>query len=116
MNRRDISRAVAGFVLSTILTLTAYSLVVNGILHDWTLAYAIIGLALLQLIVQLLFFLHLGRENEPRWNLLAFDFTLVVVVIIVIGSIWIMNNLHYNMTPQEVDQELLVEEGIRQEP
>lgn len=103
---------IIGYVLSVVLTFAAYILVSNQILTGWGLAYAIIGLALVQLIVQLIYFLHIGREKEPRWNLLLFDFTLVIVVIVVVGSLWIMNNLHYNMTPQEVEQELIREEGI----
>lgn len=114
--RRAILSYSLGFVLSVILTLAAYYLVVNQVSSGWGLAYAIIGLALVQLLVQLVCFLHLGRESEPRWNLLVFDFTLVVVVILVIGSIWIMNNLHYNMTPQEAEQELLRDELIRPQP
>ena len=104
---------VAGFVLSVILTLVAYSLTVNSILSGWGLAYTLIGLALVQLLVQLLFFLHLGNEAEPRWKLLVFDFTLVIVIILVLGTVWVMNNLHYNMTPQETERHLLREEGIR---
>lgn len=118
MNRRDINRAVAGFVMSLILTMTAYSLVVNGALQSWTLAYVVIGLAMLQLLVQLIFFLHLGCEKGQRWSLLAFSFTLVVIIIVVIGSVWIMKNLHYKMSPQEsrnVEQQLLEKEGIRRE-
>ncbi len=105
---------IIGFILSVVLTFAAYLLVANQILTGWGLAYAIIGLALVQLAVQLIYFLHIGRESEPRWNLLLFDFTLIIVVIVVIGSLWIMNNLHYNMTPQEVEQELIQEEGIGQ--
>lgn len=111
---------VAGFVLSIILTLTAYSLVVNQVFSGWGLAYAISGLALVQLLVQLLFFLHLGQEDKPRWNLLVFYLTLVILVIVVAGSLWIMNNLHYNMSdrgsdkasPQEIERRLLHDEGI----
>lgn len=114
--RHSIIAYSIGFVLSVVLTLTAYLLVVHQVYSGWGLAYAIIGLALVQLLVQLLFFLHLGKENEPRWNVLIFDFTLLVVVILVIGSIWIMNNLHYNMTPQQAEQELLRDELIRPKP
>lgn len=104
---------VAGFVLSVILTLAAYFLISRGIVHNWPAIYAVVGLAVVQLVVQLVFFLHLGREEEPRWNLLVFDFTLIIVCIVVVGSLWIMNNLHYNMTPpKDVERELIRDEGI----
>lgn len=96
-----------GFVLSIILTLGAYYLVVEKILAGRELAAAIVGLAVLQLFVQLLFFLHLGSESKPRWNLMVFLFAALVVVIVVFGSIWIMDNLDYHMMPEEMDHQLL---------
>ncbi len=105
---------VVGFVLSIILTLIAYSLVVNQVFSGWELAFAITGLALVQLTVQLLFFLHLGRGTDARLNVLAFGFMLIVVIIVAAGSLWIMSNLHYNTTPpRDLDQQLIREEGIR---
>jgi len=88
---------VAGFLLSIILTFAAYILVANHILSGVSLVAVIIGLAIIQLFVQLFFFLHLGKESKPRWNLLMLSFALGVVIIIVFGSLWIMNNLNYNM-------------------
>jgi cytochrome o ubiquinol oxidase operon protein cyoD len=94
---------VIGFGLSLGLTLTAYLLVVN---HAWSARYlivAVITLALVQFLVQLRFFLHLGREGQPRWKLFVFLFMVMVVVILVFGSLWIMNNLNYRMTPQQIN-------------
>ena len=88
---------VAGFLLSIILTFVAYIFVANHILEGALLIAVIIGLAIIQLFVQLFFFLHLGKESKPRWNLLMFSFALGVVLIIVFGSLWIMKNLDYNM-------------------
>jgi cytochrome o ubiquinol oxidase operon protein cyoD len=88
---------VTGFLFSIILTFAAYILVVNHVLEDALLVAVIIGLAIIQLFVQLFFFLHLGKESKPRWNLLMLSFALGVVIIIVFGSLWIMKNLDYNM-------------------
>jgi cytochrome o ubiquinol oxidase operon protein cyoD len=52
--------------------------------------------------VQLIFFLHIGEERGGRWKLLTFVFVLMTLGIIVVGSIWIMNNLNYNMSPAQV--------------
>ena len=40
--------------------------------QDTHLIYTIIGLALIQAIVQLIFFLHVGQEAKPRWELIIF--------------------------------------------
>jgi cytochrome o ubiquinol oxidase operon protein cyoD len=63
------------------------------------LVAVIVGLAIIQLFVQLFFFLHLGEESKPRWNLMVLLFAAMVVIIVVFGSLWIMNNLNYNMMP-----------------
>jgi len=88
---------VVGFVSSIVLTFVAYILVVNHVLFGVGLVAVIVGLAIIQLFVQLFFFLHLGNEAKPRWNLMALLFAAMVVVIVVFGSLWIMNNLNYNM-------------------
>ncbi len=71
------------------------------------------SLAIVQFFVQLFFFLHLGHESKPRWRILIFSFMLLVVVIVVFGSIWIMQNLDYHhMTPTETKNYLRSHEGI----
>ncbi|MGB7977958.1 MAG: cytochrome o ubiquinol oxidase subunit IV [Chlamydiales bacterium] len=86
-----------GFLLSIVLTLASYFSVTNHLLTGWVLIGAIFTFCLIQVFVQLVFFLHLGKEARPRWNLTIFLFMLLVLVIIVLGSIWIMDNLRYNL-------------------
>ena len=97
---------VVGFILAVVLTLLAYLVVVNHWLSGGMLVAAIIALAIVQLVVQLVFFLHLGRGKSARWNVAAFLFMALILVIIVAGSLWIMHNLDYNMqmTPGEMDK------------
>jgi cytochrome o ubiquinol oxidase operon protein cyoD len=90
---------LVGFLLSIVLTLVAYLFVVNHILAGWILFAAIIILAFVQLLVQLIFFLHLGQESKPRWNLLFLLSTISIILTIVLASLWIMNHLNYNMMP-----------------
>jgi cytochrome o ubiquinol oxidase operon protein cyoD len=97
---------VSGYVLSMALTLAAYLSVTHPAFSSTTLVVIIIGLALVQFLVQLVFFLHLGQETKPRWKLFVFIFMIMVVLIIVLGSLWIMNNLNYRMTPQQVNNYL----------
>jgi len=101
---QEIVRYSTGFLLSLIITVFAYAAVVNKLASGDTLLYSLAGLALVQAIVQLIFFLKLGREEGAKWRLAAFASMLVVLLIVVIGSIWIMHHLNYNMTHMSKDQ------------
>jgi len=96
---------VIGFVLSIVLTLIAFALVKADI--DYV-APVLLALAVTQLFVQMVFFLHIRRGGKPRWNAWAFGFAAVVVAILVIGSLWIMSNLNYRMmySPEQINQYL----------
>ena len=87
---------VIGFVTSVYLTLTAYIVAAHHRFTRRNTIVTIIGLALLQFAVQLLFFLHIGQESKPRWRLVTFAFMVLVVAILVFGSLWIMTNLSYH--------------------
>ena len=82
-----------GFLLSLLLTLASFFLVLNKTLSGKFLTYTLIGLALIQAIFQLLFFLHLGQEAKPRWETIVFGFMVLLLLIIVLGSLWIMADL-----------------------
>jgi len=88
---------ITGFILSVLFTFFAYEFVVNHYIGGVGLIIIVVTLAVMQLIVQLIFFLHLGRGKESKWNLAAFLFMLMILVILVAGSLWIMYNLNYNM-------------------
>ncbi len=108
-----IKNYTIGFLLSAFLTVIAYAAVSQQLLNGGALVAIIMVLAILQLIVQLLFFLHLGSESKPRWNLVSFMFMLLILTIIVAGSLWIMYNLNYNtMSPSQTDEFLKQDEGI----
>lgn len=85
---------VIGFVLSLGLTILSFSLVWSQLIAGSFLAYTIIGLAIVQAAIQLLFFLHVGQEAKPKWETLIFYFMVLVLVIVVIGSLWIMFDLN----------------------
>jgi cytochrome o ubiquinol oxidase operon protein cyoD len=101
-----------GFITSIILTLAAYFAVVNHLLNGTALIAAIVVLALVQFIVQLIFFLHFGRGEDGSWNLVIFFSTVGIILILVVGSIWIMNHLNYNMTPQDINNYMSSQDGI----
>lgn len=108
---------VTGYVLALCLTLVAFSLVqahVNSghtFVSDNLMLAVLSALAIVQLMVQLVFFLHLDRESRPRWNLLVFGLAIMFIFIVVAGSIWIMYHLNYRMTPRQQDQYLIKQDG-----
>lgn len=89
-----------GFVISLALTLASFSLVIFKIIEGQALILTIVSLALIQAIAQLIFFLHAGQEEKPRWSLLVFYFMVLILLIISFGSIWIMHNLNERMMPE----------------
>lgn len=95
----NIRSYVIGFLWSIALTLAAYFLVTEHVYTGWTLALIIMVFSVVQVIIQLLYFLHLGDEPKPYWNLIIFLFMVLVVLILVIGTLWIMYHLDYRMMP-----------------
>ncbi|MGK5595647.1 MAG: cytochrome o ubiquinol oxidase subunit IV [Parachlamydiaceae bacterium] len=90
---------VVGFLSSLILTLISFSLVVYRPLDPITSIFSIVILALIQGSLQLWFFLHVGQEDAPKWETMTFYSMLGVLLIISIGSLWIMNDLNARMMP-----------------
>lgn len=84
---------IIGFILSLILTLLSFLLVAFEIFPPYVLTYTIVGFALFQAFIQMIFFLHLGQEDPPQWETLVFYFMILVLVIIVLGTLWIMYDL-----------------------
>ncbi len=89
-----------GFVLSVVLTAIPFGLIMDkthmGFGPDTVLA-AILAFAVVQVFVHVVYFLHMDRSAEQRWNVLAFAFTVMILACVVAGSIWIMHNATTNM-------------------
>lgn len=89
-----------GFLFSFLLTAISFSLVITKLFSAQILMYSIISLATVQGIVQLLFFLHIGQEElKPRWASILFCFTVLILLAVMIGSLWIMDDLNNRMMP-----------------
>lgn len=93
---------VTGFLLSVIFTLCAYLSVVHHVLAGNMLVFVLLVLAVVQFAVQMYYFLHIAHESKPRWKQLMVILMLTFVLIVVLGSIWIMYNLNYRMSPDKV--------------
>ena len=90
---------VIGFVLSVILTAIPFWLVMTMPLSAGATGAIIMGFAVVQIVVHMVYFLHMNGRSEEGWTLLALIFTLVMVVITLTGSLWVMFHLNYNMMP-----------------
>jgi cytochrome o ubiquinol oxidase operon protein cyoD len=94
-----------GFGLSIILTAIPFGLVMSGVLESKTAtAFAITILAVAQIVVHMVYFLHLDARSEAGWNMMAAIFTAVILFIALTGSIWIMYHLAQNMAPMNMGQ------------
>ena len=88
-----------GFLLSVVLTAIPFWLVMTEALAPQTTGLVITAFAVVQIVVHMIFFLHMNHKSEGGWNMLALIFTLVIVVIAVAGSVWVMYHLNTNMMP-----------------
>jgi cytochrome o ubiquinol oxidase subunit IV len=96
----DVTMRIYGFGTSLALTFAAYFIILDPAYFHLTVHSAvavIIGLAFIQALVQLLFFIDVWHEKEGYWNLTVFMSTVTIIFIVVFFSIWIMEHLNYNM-------------------
>ena len=96
---------VTGFVLSVILTAIPFWLVMAKVFANPTVTiWIILGFAMVQIYVHMVFFLHMTSKAEGGWTWMSLLFTLVLLVITLSGSIWIMYHLNTNTMPLTPEQ------------
>lgn len=110
----SIASYVIGFILSLVFTIIPYHLVANKVLTGNALLLAILAIAVWQMIIQLVFFLHLGRGPKPFYNVVFFFATAGTIVIVIGASLFIMDNLYRTMSPKELVLKQSQEENIAQ--
>ncbi|WP_138467816.1 cytochrome o ubiquinol oxidase subunit IV [Poseidonocella sp. HB161398] len=91
---------MTGFGLAGVLTLIPFGLVMFD--PGWSrnlMIGLIMGLGGLQVLVHLVYFLHLNSSSEEGWTLSATIFAIVILVIVLAGSLWVMHNMNVNMMP-----------------
>ncbi len=89
-----------GFILSVVLTAIPFWFVMGGVFEkSSTTAIMILFLAAIQIVVHMIYFLHMNAKSEGGWNMLSLIFTIVLVVITLSGSLWVMYHLNQNMMP-----------------
>ncbi len=96
-SNKSFKPLIVGFIISVLLTTAAYLFAQKHLFNSWSLILMVVGFGCLQAVIQLYFFFHLGIESKPRWNMMTFLFTVLVIFIVIAGSVWIMRNLDYNL-------------------
>ncbi|HTH44584.1 MAG TPA: cytochrome o ubiquinol oxidase subunit IV, partial [Oxalicibacterium sp.] len=93
-----------GFILSVVLTAIPFWLVMGKVFEkSTTTAFVVLAFAAVQIVVHMIYFLHMNTKSEGGWSMLALIFTIVIVVITLSGSIWVMYHMNNNMMPNMVD-------------
>ncbi|HWV08378.1 MAG TPA: cytochrome o ubiquinol oxidase subunit IV [Pseudomonas sp.] len=99
-NHGSLRSYLTGFVLAAILTVIPFWLVMGHVFQShWLTITVVLALAIVQILVHVIYFLHLDTRSEGGWNMLSFVFTIVLVVIVLGASIWVMYNENSLMMP-----------------
>lgn len=99
-NHGSLKSYATGFLLAVLLTAVPFWLVLGKVFdRSATTAIVILALAAVQIVVHMVYFLHMNTRAEGGWSMLALIFTVMLVVIMLSGSIWVMYHLDHNMMP-----------------
>ena len=91
---------VKGFILAVILTAIPFYLVMNNVITDRTTAVAVLGLfAVIQVLVHMVYFLHMNGKIQGGWTMLSTIFTVIFLAIAISGTLWVMFHMNTNMIP-----------------
>ena len=98
-SRADFLSYTAGLVFAILLTIASFVVAQTNLLWGPGIPVGLIVLAIAQIGVHLVFFLHLGSGPDHTNNIIALTFGLFIVFLVIAGSCWIMINLNSNMMP-----------------
>ena len=90
---------MTGFVLAVILTAIPFWLVMAQPFAAQTTGLLVMAFAVVQIVVHMIYFLHMDTKSEGGWTMMALIFTVLLVVIAISGSLWVMYHLNTNMMP-----------------
>ncbi|CAK9891216.1 cytochrome o ubiquinol oxidase subunit IV [Pseudomonas sp. NPDC087612] len=96
-NHGSVKSYVIGFILSVILTAIPFGLVMFPSMPKDITIMVVVALAVIQVVVHLVYFLHMDRSAEQRSNVSTFMFTVMVIALLVGLSLWIMFSIHTSM-------------------
>ena len=99
--RDGIQSYVIGLGLATILTVISFLVAKTNLVWQPSIPIALVVLAIAQMAVHVIFFLHITTGPDNTNNILALAFGILIVTLVVVGSLWIMYNLNHNMMPMD---------------
>ena len=92
---------VIGLGLAVGLTGISFYIAGSGLIWRPAVPAALVALAIAQMGVHLVFFLHITTAPDNTNNVLALAFGVLIVLLLIVGSLWIMSNLNHNMMPMD---------------
>lgn len=93
----SVKTYVVGLILSLVLTVIPFTAVMSGAFNTGTTVIIVVAMAVAQILVQLIMFMHMNTKSDEGWNLTSFVFTITILALVVGGSLWIMHHLQLNM-------------------
>lgn len=91
---------VKGFILAVILTVIPFWLVMGNVIESRTTAVLVLGVfAMVQIVVHMVYFLHMNGKIQGGWTMLSTIFTVVFLAITIAGTLWVMFHMNANMMP-----------------
>ena len=99
--REALLKYVVGLGLATLLTIASFIVAGTNLLYGPSIPTSLVVLAIAQIGVHLVFFLHITSSPDNANNILALAFGVLIVMLIVLGSLWIMGHLNANMMPMD---------------
>ena len=103
---REVAEGIFGYLvgLALAILITVVAFFISGTTLVWgpSIPIALVVLAIAQIGVHLVFFIHITTGPDNANNVLALAFGVLIVMLIMVGSLWIMSNLSQNMTPMQM--------------
>jgi len=102
--RREVGGYITGFALAIVLTIASFWVSGTNFIYGPALAVALLVLAVAQMGIHLVFFLHITTDPDNTNNVMALAFGVLVVCLVVFGSIWVMTHMNQNMMSMPMDK------------
>ena len=93
----SVKEYVTGLILSIVLTIIPFYLVMSGAGSDTFTVVAIVVAAIAQVLVQMVFFLHMNGSSGQTWLTISAVYALFILLFVIVGSMWIFEHLNHNM-------------------
>jgi cytochrome o ubiquinol oxidase subunit IV len=107
--RRELGGYVLGFALAITFTIASFWVTRTSLIYGPGLAIALLVLAVAQMGIHLVFFLHITTDPDNVNTVMALALGVLFVVILVFGSIWVMGHMNQNMMPMPMDHAITLQ-------